>query len=194
MRGIVLALAGLLAAGAAAAQVAGERTARQMLYPLKGYEVRVNEGLSRQDAATVRAIVPLMAEQLRQPVRYYAAIAWSPDDGLVHESLQAAMNFHTPDKAAVAAVRACEPLRSAGAGRNCGVAALIVPKGWQPRDVMLSLDATAAFERGYRRERSPKAFAVSRETGAFGYGRSDAAALAACGAAGVTDCEVIIRD
>ena len=188
----VVLMAGL--AMPAAAQVADTAKARKDLYPTRGYDIRVSEGLSEKDARTVEAIVPLMAEQLRQPVRYYAAIAWSPSDGLVHESLQAAMNFHAPDAAAVAAVEACMPLRSAGAERPCAVAALVVPRKWVPKDVMLSLDATAAFDKAFRKARSPKSFAISRRGGAWGTGTSDAEALAAGAAGGAGDCAVVIRD
>lgn len=187
---IPMILAMFMAALPAWAEVADTKSARQALYPVRGYEVRLSEGLSGEEAATVKAIVPLMAEQLRQPVRYYGAIAFSPRDGMVHESLQAAMNYHAPDAAAAAAVRACMGLRSAGA-EPCKVAALLLPKGWVPRDVMLSVDATAVFDKSFRRASGPKAFAVSRETGAFGAGTSDAAALTACGA---PDCAVVIRD
>ncbi|WP_413719837.1 hypothetical protein [Silicimonas sp. MF1-12-2] len=174
----------------AAAQVLDTKEARKTLLSLKGYEVVLADGLSKKDAATVKAIVPLMAEQLRQPVRYYAAIAWSPGDGLVHESLQAAMNFHSVDAARAAATAACAPLRSAGTP-PCAVAAVIVPKRYSPRPLTLSLDATAAFDKTFRRAPSPKVFAISRSTGAFGTGANDAAAISACGAA---DCEVVIRD
>ena len=170
MRAVIFLLTLALAAPAVA-EVADTATARKALYPVKGYELRISEGLSPEDAATVRAIVPLMAEQLRQPVRYYGAIAWSPEDGLVHESLQAAMNYHAPDAAAVAAVRACMGLRSKGAD-SCAVAALLLPKGWKPRDVLLSVDATAVFHKSFLRAPAPKSFAVSRETGAFGTGAS----------------------
>lgn len=185
-----LVILALCLAAPAAAQVLDTREARKELFSLRGYEVVVAEGLSKTDAATVRAIVPLMAEQLRQPVRYYAAIAFSPGDGLVHESLQAAMNFHSIDAARSAAAAACTPLRSAGAP-PCAIAAVIVPKSFKPAGLTLSLDATAAFDKTFRRAPSPKAFAISRTTGAFGTGSSDGAALSACG---VADCEVVIRD
>lgn len=177
-------------AGPAAAEAVDTATARKALFSLKGYDVVLSDRLSKQDAATVKAIVPLMAEQLRQPVRYYAAIAWSPADGLVHESLQAAMGFHSIDAARAAAVAACEPERSSGSG-PCEVAAVIVPKRYKAQALTLSLDATAVFDKSFRRAPSPKAMAVSRSTGAFGTGASDAAAISACGQ---RDCEVVIRD
>lgn len=179
-----------LLAGGALAEPVDTKTARKVLFSIKGYEVVVSDALSKQDAATVKAIVPLMAEQLRQPVRYYTAIAWSPSDGLVHEALQAAMNFHSIAAAQAAAIAACQPERSEGAG-PCEVAAVIVPKRYRAQNLTLSLDATAVFDKSFRRAPSPKVFAASRGTGAFGTGANDAAALSACGQ---RDCEVVIRD
>ena len=178
----------------AAAEVLDTKQARKALFSLRGYEVQVSGQLGKQDAAAVRAIVPLMAKQLRQPVRYYAAIAWSPDDGLVHEALQAAMNFHTVDAAKAAAIAACMPLRSSGAAQ-CRIAAVIVPKRYKPRDLTLSIDATAAFDKTYRKAKAPKAFAISPTGGGWGMGLNDAAAIKACAkSSGDKDCEVVIRD
>ena len=69
-------------------------------------------------------------------------------------------------------------------------------RGYEPRALTLSYDATGAFERAYRRERSPKAMAVSPVTGAFGIGKSADAAIAACrgGTAGAGECRVVIAD
>lgn len=184
----------ILLAGPAAGQV-DTTAARKALYPTRGYDVQVSSELSKQDAATIRAVIPLMAEQLRQPIRYYAAIAYSPSDGLVHDSLQAAMNYHSLEAAANAAAAACQRFRSAGAS-PCRIAAQIVPKRYVPGDFTLSLDATAAFDKAYRRAPSPKAFAISRGTGGWGMGPGDAAAIAACNAnaGGASDCVVVIRD
>lgn len=181
-------------AAPAPAEVPDTKAAKKSLFSLRGYQVQVSENLSDGDAATVKAIVSLMAQQLRQPVRYYAAIAWSPDDGLVHDSIQAAMNYHSVDAAGKAAVDACMPLRSKGAAK-CEVAAVIVPKRYKARDLSLSLDATAAFDKTYRKAKSPKAFAASRSGGGWGMGASDAAAVSACEASsGAKDCVVVIRD
>lgn len=187
-------LAGAFSVAPAAAQVLDEKAARAALFSLRGHVVQVSSKLSARDQGTVRALVPLMAQQLRQPVRYYAAIAYSPKDGLAHASIQAAMNFHTIEAASRAAIAACNRLRSKGAP-GCQLAARMVPKGYKPRPLTLSIDATAAFDKAYRRAKSPKAFAISKATGSWGMGRSDAAALAACEKTGrPKDCEVVIRD
>ena len=186
--------AGLSAGGPLVAQVLDEKAARKALFPLRGHEVQVSSKLTKADQRAVAALVPLMAEQLRQPVRYYAAIAYSPKDGLAHKSIQAAMNYHSIQAAAAAAIRACDKARSRAAPK-CQLAARMVPKRYKPRALTLSIDATAAFEKAYRRAKSPKAFAISKATGNWGMGKSDAGAIAACERAGAPkDCKVVIRD
>lgn len=184
----------LVLAVPALAEVPDGDTARKQLFSLKGYSIQLSDSLSDTEKKIVKGIIPLMAEQLRQPVRYYAAIAYSPDDGLVHDSIQAAMNYHTPRAAGAAAVAACDKLKSKGAQR-CKVAAQIVAKKYKSRDLTLSLDATAGFTRKYHKMKAPKAFAISRSTGAWSIGPSDAAALDACNvAASRGDCEIVIRN
>jgi hypothetical protein len=127
-------------------------------------------------------------------VRYYAAIAFSPKDGLAHESIQAAMNYLSVEAASAAAVRACNKARSSGAP-SCQLAARIVPKNYKQRSLTLSIDATAAFDKAYRKAKSPKAFAISPATGNWGMGASDAGAKAACEKNGrPKDCKIVIRD
>lgn len=188
---IALALA---LAGPAPAEVLDQKAAAKALFRAKGYALQFAPDLSDQDRDLVRGIIPLMARQLRQPVRYYAAIAWSPDDGLVHESLQAAMNYHNIASADRAAVAACDAARSRGA-RGCQVAARVLPKGYETRPLTLSVDATVAFDKVYRREKAPKSFARSPETGGWGMGKSDEAALQTCeNSAKTRDCEIVIRN
>jgi len=178
----------------ALAEVIDEKEAKKQLFSPRGYGIEVSRKLSAEDQATVKAIVPLMAKQLRQPVRYYAAIAYSPDDGLVHEALQAAMNYHTPGAAAAAAIAACNTAKSRNA-QKCQVAAQVVPKKYKPRELTLSLDATVGFSKAYRRAKAPKSLAISRTDGNWGMGKSDAAALKTCSSgAAASDCEIVIRD
>ena len=183
-------LAGMALATPGFADVVDTKAAQAQLFSVKGYTLQVSGKLSKQDQKTVAGIVPLIAEQLRQPVRYYASIAYSPDDGLVHEALQAAMNYHSFEASDAAAVAACNKVKSRGA-RACQVAARVLPKGYKPRDLTLSLDATAGFNRKYRKTRGPKSFAISNATGAWGMGASDQAALGACKA---KDCLIVIRE
>lgn len=191
---IAVILAMLLTSLPVSAQVLDERSAKAALFPVRGHVIQVSSKLSERDQRTVRALVPLMAEQLRQPVRYYAAIAYSPKDGLAHDSIQAAMNHHSIEAASRAAIRACSAKRSKGTP-PCELAARMVPKRYKPRALTLSIDATVAFDKAYRKAKSPKAFAISQSTGSWGMGKSDAGAIAACErTAGPKDCQVVIRD
>lgn len=178
-----------LSAVPAMAQVADTKSARSMLFPTKGHAIQVSGKLSDTDRATVVGVIPLMAKQLNQPVRYYASIAYSPDDGLVHEALQAAMNYHTVAAADAAAIAACNKVKSSGA-RSCQVAARVVPKGYKPTSLTLSVEATEGFNKTYRKTRGDKAMAISETTGAWGMGQTDSAAIGQCGAA---DCKIVIR-
>ena len=100
-----------VAAGPALAQVVDTKAARSLLFPTRGHSIQVSGKLSEADRTTDLGVIPLMAKQLNQPVCYYASIAYSPDDGLVHEALQAAMNYHTVAAADAAAVAACNRLK-----------------------------------------------------------------------------------
>lgn len=177
------------------AQTLDGKSAERMLFSTRGYSVVTAEELSDKDARTVEAILPLMAEQMRQPVLYYAAIAYSPDDGLVHDALQAAMNHHTPEAAEAAALAACDRLKSAGA-RPCRVAARIFPKSYENRPLTLSVQASEAVKGAYRKMRGTKAFAIAPETGGWGIGASEAAAISECErrAPNSVRCRVVIQD
>jgi hypothetical protein len=165
-------------------------TARSQLFPVKGHSVQVSPKLSQRDRATIVALVPYMAKQMNQPVQYYASIAYSPGDGLVHEALQAALNHHSTGAADAAALRACEAKKSRGAPA-CQIAARVLPKGYAKRSLTLSVQATAAVNGPFRKMRGPKSFAASPKTGKWGMGAGDAAARSACG---VKDCEIVIRE
>lgn len=184
----------LILALPASAQVYDTKAARKALFSEKGYMVEVPAALPPNEAATIKAIVPLIAQQLNQPVRYYGAIAWSPDDGIVHESLHGAMNYHSPEAAGKAAIAACEPFRTLGA-RPCEVAGLILPKKFEPAVLTMSAEATTGFAKTYRREKLPKSFAISRASGSWGVGATDEEAIHACNQnADLGDCYVAIRD
>ncbi len=189
MRLITL-IAAIILATPAMAQVLDTKTAEKQLFPVKGHSIQVSGKLSKDDRATVLAVIPLMAKQLNQPVRYYASIAYSPDDGLVHEALQAAMNYHTVGAADAAAVAACNKAKSRGT-RSCRVAARVVPKRYKARNLTLSVEATEGFNRTFRKTKGAKSFAISEGTGAWGMGTTDQAALQRCG---VRDCEIVIRE
>lgn len=177
------------------AEVIDTKSARKQLFSTKGQSTQLADALTDADRAMIVALIPLMAQQTRSPVKYYAAIAYSPDEGLVSDALQGAFNFHTSEAADAAAIAACNKTRKKGSKR-CQLAARIVPKKYKPRDLTLSYDATQAFARVFRREKVPKSFATSGSSGAWGIGKSDAEAIESCerDAAGAGDCRIVIRD
>ena len=183
-----------LCAGPLAAEVMSGDEAKRLLFSEKGHAVQVSGKLTDMEKTIVRGVIPLMAKQLREPVRYYASIAYSPDDGMVHDSLQAAMNYHSYAASDRAAVKACNALKSASAGA-CQVAARVVPKRFKTRDFTLSIDATVGFRTTYLRAKGPKSFAISPSEGNWGMGASDAQAIKNCETNGAPgDCKIAIRD
>lgn len=180
---------------AAVAEPIDQTSANKMLYSTKGYSIRLSSKLTPEEQSIVKKLVPLMGEYLRQPVKYYAAIAYSPGDGWVHESIQAAMNYHTTTAASSAALASCNALRSKGKPK-CQVAAVVVPKRYRKRDFTLSVDATAAFDKSFKKSKAPKVFAISRSSGSFSIGVLKTNALQACNQAssGANDCEIVIKE
>jgi hypothetical protein len=166
------------------------RTARGLLYDEARVEVLRyrTDGLSDEEIETLTMVA--------QSQKYYAAMAYAPDAGILAEPTVLASNYHTIEAAREAAFRQCNERRSGGAA--CVIAMEVRPAGWEERDLQLSSDATAAFNDEYRRARGTRAFAVSTASGQWGIGLGDAAqedALAACaGDADVSDCAVVIVD
>jgi len=167
------------------------RTARDLLFRSDRVEVvRLDmSGLSEQEVTVLTTVA--------QTQKYYAAIAFAPDAGIMAEPTVMAANHHTPDSARAAAVEGCDARRGRN-GRACVIALEVRPTGWEQRALMLSADATTAFNDDYRRGRGTRAFAVSLASGQWGIGRGDGAAdaaLAACqGDSTVSDCAVVIAD
>lgn len=193
VRRILCAVAIALATPVSAEVMTGAE-AERLLFSQKGHTVQMSGKLTDTEKTIVRGIIPLMAKQLREPVRYYASIAYSPDDGMVHEALQAAMNYHSYQASDRAAIKACNGLKSSAA-QSCQVAARVVPKKFKARDLTLSIDATVGFQVTYQKSKGPKSFAISSSAGNWGMGASDAQAVKNCeinGAPG--DCRVVIRD
>jgi hypothetical protein len=191
----LIAAALLMSAGPVAAQTFTEAEARAALFGTRGTSIAVSGALSATDQQIIRRTIDLLADQLNGPIKYYASIAYSPDDGLVSEALQSAMNYHSAAASDAAALAACNAVKTSGA-RGCEIAARVLPRGYEARALTLSHDATGAFERAYRRERAPKAMAVSPSTGAFAIARSAEGAIAACrgNGSGAGDCRVVIAD
>jgi hypothetical protein len=188
-------LTGLILAAAlgapAAAQVSGN-AAEAALFPPDRAAIVFPEGvrLSRADRRTL--------EQVVVAVKYYGAIAYAPDRGLLSEATAAAQNYHSLAAAEAAALAEC---RSKSGGADCIVAAHVTPEGYAPRSVQMSAAATAAFRADYLPARAPKAFALSAATGSWGFARGQRAAaqaVADCAerSAGkaAADCAVVVAD
>jgi hypothetical protein len=177
------------------AQTLTTREAQDTLFGTRGTAVAVSGALSAEDQDIMRRTIDLLEEQLNGPVKYYASIAYSPDQGLLSDALQSALNYHSVAAADAAALSACNAAR-AGGTQPCQIAARVVPRGYEPRALTMSYDATSAFGQVFRRARSPKAFAISDATGAYAIGTGAEAALATCRAdrPGAADCRVVIAD
>lgn len=179
-----------VAVSPALAEPVDTRTAGEMLFPADRVDVTTfsTEGLSDQDVAVLM--------QVAQTQKYYAAVAYAPDEGILSEPTVMSANYHSVEAARDAALAGCNERRNGGAA--CEIALEVRPQGWEPRDLQLSADATTAFNEEYRRAGGTRAFAISASTGLWGIGRGDhaqEAALAACqDESEVADCVVVIAD
>lgn len=174
-------LATLAALPAAAQTVTGDEAAA-LLFPPKGAEVEMAPGdLLPKDQAK-------MLEMVAKDQPYYAAIAISPDEGLMSEATMAAANHHTVEAASAAALAQCNE-KKAGAA-DCVIVATVRPEGWEARPIQLSSGATEDFGN------YSGALAISAATGAWGIGATADEAVATCAAKqqAATDCTVAIRD
>lgn len=164
--------------------------ARALLFHAERTEVArfSTEGLSPEQA---EALTGLAMGQ-----RYYAALAFAPDAGIIAEPSVFAANHHSRDAARAAALAGCEERRNGG--RPCTLALEVRPAGWEARALSLSAAATEAFEREYRRLRGERALAISPSSGAWGIASGEGAMNAAverCAAdRGDEDCVVVIAD
>ncbi len=192
MRWTLLAMLICLAAPASPQDVTS-RTAAAQLFASDSKIVQVSGSLSKKEHGTIKALLPLMEQQMQGAVSYYSSIAYAPDQGLVSDALQGAFNHHSVEAADRAALRACTAAKPRGAG-GCRIAARILPRGYEKRPLTLSASATQAFERRFTRLAAPKSFAISPSTGAWGLGRDDRTAINGCRRSGASDCRVTIRN
>lgn len=175
-----LLLANLSALPALAQTVTGDAAAA-MLYPPKGAEVEMVPDILPKDQAK-------MLEMVAKDQPYYAAIAISPEEGLMSEATMAAANHHTVEQASAIALAQCNAKKKGAA--DCVIVATVRPEGWEARPLQLSAAATQDFA-NYN-----GALAISATTGAWGIGASSDEAVAACAAKqqAATDCTVAIAD
>lgn len=181
-----LAIPGLLLAlpvyPALAQTVTGQQAAA-LLFPPAPAEVEINgQGVLAKDEARMLGMVAK-----DQP--YYAAIAISPDEGLMSEATIAAANHHSVDSATTVALGECNAKKTGAA--DCVIVAVVRPEGWEARPLQLSMAATQDFA-----NYTGGALAISAATGAWGIGASADEAIAACSAKQetATDCAVAIAD
>ena len=173
----------LVAASVGHAQtVTGEAAAAMLFAPGKAEVELVGGDVLPKDQAKVLQMVAV-----DQP--YYAAIAISPDEGLMSEATVAAANYHTVEAASAVALSECNAKKQGAA--DCVVVALVRPEGWQAQQLQLSSDAKAALA-----DYAGGAMAVSAATGSWGLGDTPEAAVAACvdRNAAATDCAAVIAD
>jgi hypothetical protein len=194
-----LAFLALFAAGPAMTEPVTGDAAGDMLFGVRGQAVALASGLSEQERTILRMVIDLSESQMRQPLYWYAAIAYSPSTGLTAEpGPLAAANHHGVAAADRAALAACNAAQAPGA-QPCVIGARVLPRGYEARALELSFGATSAFRDSYRRARGEKAMAISQVSGQFaiatGAGAAEAA-VAQCNAQsqGAGDCVVALRN
>ena len=176
------ALLATLAALPAAAQTVTGDAAAALLFSSKGAEVEMAPGdILPKDQAK-------MLEMVAKDQPYYAAIAISPEEGLMSEATMAAANHHTVEAASAAALAQCNAKKKGAT--DCVIVATVRPEGWEARPLQLSSGATEDFAN------YSGALAISAMTGSWGIGNSPEEALAACATKqeAATDCAVAIQD
>lgn len=171
-----------VACPALAQSVTGDQAASLLFAPAPAAVEIDGQGVLAKDEAKMLAMVA-------QDQPYYAAIAISPDEGLMSEATIAAANHHTIEAASVAALAECNAKKKGAA--DCVIVAFVRPDGWEARPLQLSMSATQDFA-----NYTGGALAISAATGAWGMGGSADEAIAACAAKqqAATDCAVAIAD
>ena len=147
MRRAYISAAVVLIANAANGQTITAADAEQALFDPGPVEIAVLDlpFLSAEDKDVLG--------QIAMQQKYYGAIAFAPDDGLLSESLMGAFNYHDMTEARAAALKGCEAQR-AGA-TPCAVVVELRPQGWEAgRALSLSGDATEAFNSQYSKAKA----------------------------------------
>ncbi|PRY26510.1 hypothetical protein CLV78_101608 [Aliiruegeria haliotis] len=191
MRIIALAVALALTAPMATAQTVDSRSAKKMLFGTSGSSAQMGQA-GFVDDAVAKAI-----KKAASQIPYYGAIAVSPGEPVSSNLMSTMANYHSAEAAQQAALANCNSRRTVG--KPCVVIATITPKRFKPRGLTMSVEATKAFGKDYRRLKSPKGMAISPSTGVFGYDRGDGGrAVSRCNAAaaakGAQDCRLVISD
>ena len=161
------------------------REARDLVFAERGAvigEVFPHEALSESDVVVLGRII--------ETQKYYAAIAFSPGDGLASIATIAAANFHDEDNARIAALAGCDEVRT---GQTpCVIVLIVRPEGWAPGQALqLNTDASGALRRDYRRIGSVRYLAISDSTGNWGMGLTLEDAMNECDE---DDCRIAVAD
>lgn len=138
-----------------------------------------------------------IVKSLQSNIPFYGALALTPSEGLFVEWLNAAGQHHSIEAARAAALAHCERMRKRNS-KPCVVVLEVSPRGAKAdAPLSLSAEATAALRGDYRKLKAPKAFAISKTKGTFGFAAGDGArALDGCAKAGggAKDCEIVVAD
>jgi hypothetical protein len=189
-KGLMAALLLCGMATAAGAEPISYEVASKNLFSPKGASVEMLPvpGLLADNAALLESVVKDYA--------YYAAVAVAPEEELLtSEATVLVANHHSAEAAAAAALAGCNAARKGGA--ECVLAGLVRPKKWAARDFQLSLEGTLVLTGDYKKQKGPRAMAISAQTGFFGLGfgaQAPEAAVQACADKGATDCAVAVVD
>ncbi|MBV7379547.1 hypothetical protein [Maritimibacter dapengensis] len=121
---------------------------------------------------------------------YYGAVAF-PTNGNGEEPPTIISQLNSPGAAQQAAINACQSAN----GSTCAVAALLLPKGYSNRDLMLSQAATAKVVNQWDEGTLPKYLAFSPSTNSWGIAKGPgASARMAVESCKRSDCVVAIAD
>ena len=176
----------MLAATAAGADpISGREAAKALFAPQGATVIIVREaGLPAAQANALKTVLS------QQP--YYAAAAFSPDEGLLTEATVMVGNYHNAETAAAVALALCNQNRKGAT--PCVLAATTQPKGWKQRALSLSSEGTNGFKTLY--PASGGAMAVSMATGAWAIMGDAKTALAGCKASTQKpkDCAIVIEN
>ena len=182
----VLAATAAVTATAVLAEPISGRDAGKALFAPQGAQVIIAKaaGLPAGQANALKTVLS------QQP--YYAAAAFSPEDGLLTEATAMVGNYHSAETAAVVALALCNKNRKGAT--PCVLAATTQPKGWKQRALSLSSEGTNGFKTLY--PATGGAMAVSMATGAWAIMSDAKAALAGCKASTQKpkDCAVVVEN
>lgn len=199
MKRIALALALGCVAQMGAAEPLSFKEARKAL-PSASKRVSLDtypDRIPASDLAKLQAAGLTVKETFKQigaTLDGYGAVAISPDEGLVVDYIKGVSQHHSLEAARRAAIAYCDSQKTAGSA-PCVVVAEVSPRGAKQSALTLSAAANSALRREYRKLATPRAFAISPSTGAYGFDRGDGGrALEACARGGARDCIVVVAD